>query len=172
MIRAWKRFYGQSLSHFHRTIFNFGFIPPFLMFVQLTLIGFDLNRLNDDNARWTMNKFLKSVLKTAVYFLEQSDRLAADVRDRVADTVDRASDRAADLRDRAQVLYEGEDHTVRNLLTFAAGVAVGVGAGMLLAPASGEELRGSIEEKVHDISDRVKSRFSSDVRNSTGTEGD
>ena len=45
---------------------------------------------------------------------------------------------------------------------FAAGVAIGVGAGMLLAPASGEEIRGSIGDKVQDIGDRVRSRFSLD----------
>ena len=118
-----------------------------------------------------MNNLLKSILKTAVYFLDQSDRFAADLRDRVSDTYDTAADRVSDLRDRAQGLYGHEDHTVRNILTFAAGVAVGVGAGMLLAPASGEEIRGSIGDKVQDISDRVRDRFSSETRNATGTEG-
>ena len=118
-----------------------------------------------------MNKFIKSIFKTAVYFLDQTDRLAGDVRDRASET----SDRVANLRDRAQELYAGEDHTMRNVLTFAAGVAVGVGAGILLAPASGEETRGSIGEKVQDIGDRVRSRFSSASettrRSATGTEG-
>src|SRR6266403_1381904 len=102
--------------------------------------------------RWSMiNNVLKSVLKTAIYFLDQSDRVASDVRDRVSDSLDNAADRVSDLRDRAHDLYEGESHTLRNVLTFAAGVGVGIGAGMLLAPASGEEIRGSIGDKVHDI---------------------
>jgi hypothetical protein len=43
---------------------------------------------------------------------------------------------------------------------------------MLLAPASGDELRGAIGDKVHDIGDQVRTRFSSEVRRaSTGTEG-
>ena len=92
-----------------------------------------------------MNNLIKSILKTAVYFLDQTDRYTDDIRDRVSDTVDRASDRISDLRDRAEELYEGESHTWRNVLTFAAGIAVGVGAGMLLAPASGEEIRGTVE---------------------------
>src|SRR6267378_7728019 len=117
-----------------------------------------------------MNNLIKSMLKTAVYFLDQTDRFAGDVRDRFSDTVDRASGRVSDLRDQAQELYEGENHTLRNVLTFAAGVGVGIGAGMLLAPASGEEIRGSIGDKVHDISERVRDRFSSEARNSTGTE--
>jgi hypothetical protein len=122
--------------------------------------------------RWSvLNNLLKSILKTAVYFLEQSDRVANDLRDRVSDEYDNASDRVSDLRDRARDLYAGESHTLRNVLTFAAGVGVGIGAGMLLAPASGEEIRGSIGDKVHDIGDRMRDRFSSEARNSTGTEG-
>ena len=121
-----------------------------------------------------MNNFIKSILKTAVYFLDQTDRFAGDIRDRFSGTVDRTTDRVSDLRDQAQELYEGESHTMRNVLTFAAGVAVGVGAGMLLAPASGEEIRGSIGDKVQDIGDRVRSRFSTGSqtrRSATGTEG-
>ncbi len=118
-----------------------------------------------------LNNLVKSILKTAVHFLEQSDRVASDLRDRVADGYESAADRVSDLRDRAQDLYEGEDHTLRNVLVFAAGVGVGIGAGMLLAPASGEEIRGSIGDRVQDISDRVRDRFSSETGRATGTEG-
>jgi len=118
-----------------------------------------------------LNNLLKSILKTAVYFVEQSDRVASDLRDRVSDEYEGASDRISDLRDRARDLYVGESHTLRNVLVFAAGVGVGIGAGMLLAPASGEEIRGSIGDKVQDISDRVRDRFSSDTETATGTEG-
>jgi hypothetical protein len=118
-----------------------------------------------------LNNLLKSILKTAVYFIEQSDRVAGDVRDRVSDSFDSAADRVSDLRDRAEELYEGENHTLRNLLTFAAGVGVGIGAGMLLAPASGEEIRGSIGDKVQDISERMRDRFSSETSHATGTQG-
>src|SRR3979411_36459 len=125
-----------------------------------------------------MNKFLKEILKTAVYLLDQSDRVAADMRDRVADRVDDVSDRLSYLRDRARDLYGHEDHTLRNVLTFAAGVGVGIGAGMLLAPASGEEIRGSTGGKGQDIRGRGSRRFSSASatasetrRSATGTEG-
>lgn len=118
-----------------------------------------------------MNKLLKSVLKTVVYLLEQTENVAEDVRDRVAEGVDRAGDRVSDLRDRAQDLYGGEDHTLRNVLTFAAGVGVGIGAAILFAPASGEEIRNQIGDKVQDIGERVRDRFSSQARRaSTGTE--
>jgi hypothetical protein len=118
-----------------------------------------------------MNKLLKSVLKTAVYLLEQTENVAEEMRDRVADGVDHAGHRISDLRDQARDMYAGEDHTLRNALTFAAGVGVGIGAAMLLAPASGEEIRGQIGDKVQDIGDRVRDRFSSASRRaSTGTE--
>lgn len=119
-----------------------------------------------------MNKLLKSVLKTVVYLLEQTENVADDVRERVSEGVDRAGDRVSGLRDRAYDFYAGEDHTLRNVLTFAAGVGVGIGAAILFAPASGEEIRNQIGEKVQDIGDRVRDRFSSETRRtSTGTEG-
>lgn len=117
-----------------------------------------------------MNDLIKSILKTAVYFLDQTNSFTSNVKHRVSDTIDDASDRVSDLRDRASDLYGHEDHTLRNILTFAAGVGVGVGAAMLFAPASGEEFREQIGEKVQDIGDRVRSRFSSEG-SATGTEG-
>jgi len=117
-----------------------------------------------------MNKLLRSVLKTAVYLLEQTENVADDVRERVSDSVERAGDRMSDLRDRARDFYPEEDHTLRNVLTFAAGVGVGVAAAVLLAPASGEEFRKEIGDKVQDIGDRVRSHFSSEGSR-TGTEG-
>ncbi len=116
-----------------------------------------------------MNNLIRSILKTAVYFLDQTDHFTNDVRERVSEGVGRAADRVSDLREQAEDLYSGEDHTVRNVLTFVAGVGVGVGVAMLFAPASGEELRSQIGDKVQDISGRVRDRFSG--RTSTGTEG-
>jgi hypothetical protein len=112
-----------------------------------------------------MNNLIKSILKSAVYFLDQTESLAGDVRDRVSD----AADRVSDIRDRAVDIYEGRS-AMRNVLMFAAGVGVGVGAAMLFAPASGEEIRSQIGQKVQDIGGRVKSRFSSSG-SATGTEG-
>ncbi|MGO8794235.1 MAG: YtxH domain-containing protein [Candidatus Sulfotelmatobacter sp.] len=124
-----------------------------------------------------MNKLLKSVLKTVVYLLDQTEDVADDVRHRVSKGYDRVSDRVSDLRDqaadlgdRASDLYQGEDHTLRNVLTFAAGVGVGIGAALLLAPASGEEFRSQIGEKVQSIGGKVRDRFSAEGRSRTGTE--
>src|SRR5580698_1136404 len=106
--------------------------------------------------RW--NKLLKSLLKTTVYILDQT-----------AEQVDRVADRTSDITDQAKrvvnsaagVIQPREDHTLRNLVSFAAGVGIGVGAGMLLAPASGGEIRDSIGDKVKDITNKVKGRVSS-----------
>ena len=118
-----------------------------------------------------MSKFLKSVLKAAAYLLEQSDRIAADVRDRAAEGVDRASDRVSDLGDRTRNLYGHKSHTLRSAICFAAGVGLGIGAGMLLAPASGGETRDSIGKKARDIGAPMWDRFASEGSQATGTEG-
>lgn len=118
-----------------------------------------------------MSNLLKSVLKTAVYILDQVEDTAADVRDRMSERVDRVSDQVSDLADHGKRVIYGEDHTLRHILMFAAGVGVGVGAGMLLAPSSGEELRGQMREKVEDIGDRMRGKFSGTVNRATGTEG-
>lgn len=105
------------------------------------------------------NSILKSLLKTAVY-----------VMDEAGERVDRVTDRASDFADDARSVIFEEDHTLRNVLLFAAGVGVGAGAALLLAPASGEEIRNSIGEKVQDISDKVKGRMSNQNYGATGTE--
>ena len=119
-----------------------------------------------------MNTLLKSILKTAVYILDQTDRAAADVRDRVNEGVNRVTDRVSDLADQGKNAIYGEDHTLRHVLFFAAGLGVGVTAGILLAPFSGEELRSSMRNRVENIGDRVRSQFSyREGRRATGTEG-
>lgn len=105
-----------------------------------------------------MQNVVKSILKTAVYLMDQT-----------ADTVDRASSRASELAEDARdAIYPREDHTLRNVLAFAAGVGVGIGAGMLLAPSSGWELRNNLSDKVQEITNRVTNRGESYP---TGTEG-
>lgn len=106
------------------------------------------------------NNVLKSLLKTASYIMDQS-----------SDQYDRVSERASQFADDARTaIFPEEDHTLRNVLMFAAGVGVGVGAALLLAPSSGEEFRSSIGDKVQDITDKVKGRMSNPNMSATGTE--
>jgi gas vesicle protein len=126
-----------------------------------------------------MNKFLKLLLGTSLYLLDQSDDVTKNVRDRAAGHID-------DLRDAAQQTYEtaanrvaraskairGEDHQMlSNGLRFVAGVGVGLAVGLILAPASGEETRNVIAGRVHDMGDKVRRQFSSDDAPATGTRG-
>jgi len=79
--------------------------------------------------------------------------------DQTADQVDRVSDRASQFVDDARtVVYPDENRVLRNVLSFAAGVGVGVAAGVLLAPSSGAELRSSISGKVQNIGDKMRGR--------------
>jgi YtxH-like protein len=112
-------------------------------------------RLRKENLLWNL------LLGTGVYLLDS-------LRDRLGDGLDDLSDRARDTYDeasrrtrRASAVIRGEDH--RGVSTAAAlliGIGVGVGVGMLLAPASGEETRNTISNKVQEFGDRVRDRFS------------
>ena len=126
-----------------------------------------------------MNKFLKLLLGTTLYVLEQSDQSTRKIRNRAADNID-------DLRDMAQEKYAtasdrvsrasqallGEDsHVFGNVLSLAAGIGIGVGIGLIFAPASGEETRSKIADKVQVVGDRVKKQFSTEDYPATGTNG-
>lgn len=95
-----------------------------------------------------LDKFVRSILKSVVYIMDQA-----------SDRVDRVSDRASEFADNTRsMIYPNERSTFRHLASFAVGIGVGVAAGMLLAPSSGEELRNSIGDKVQNISGKIKDR--------------
>jgi hypothetical protein len=90
-----------------------------------------------------------------------------DFRGAARDTYGEASRRVS----RATNAIRGEDH--HGMSTAAAlliGIGVGVGVGMLLAPASGEETRSNLSNRVHEFSDRVRDKFSGE-ESATGTYG-
>ena len=103
-----------------------------------------------------MNRLLKSLLRTGVFLLDQSDQAASDIRDRFRDGMDDLSTRTR------HVMRSQESHFMKDALTFAAGVTVGIGVGMLFAPASGEETRNSIAGKAQDVGNRVRDRFAAE----------
>ena len=113
------------------------------------------------------------LLGTSVYLLDSlRGRLNEgidDISDRARETYSEASRRAG----RAVEVIRGEDHgRIHPATALLIGVGVGVGVGILLAPASGEETRSSISNKVHKISDRVRDKFSEQKREpGTGTYG-
>jgi YtxH-like protein len=116
-------------------------------------------RLRKENILWNV------LLGTGVYLIDSlRDRLAEsveDITDRARDTYSEASRRVS----RASDVIRGEDH--RGMGTAAAlllGIGVGVGVGMLLAPASGEETRSNLSNKVQEFGDRMRDRFSGEQR--------
>jgi hypothetical protein len=95
-----------------------------------------------------IDKFVRSLLKSVVYIMDET-----------ADRMDRVSDRASQFAENTRsVIYPNESHAVRNIASFAAGLGVGVTAGLLLAPSSGAELRNTISDKVQNIGDKVRAR--------------
>jgi len=123
-------------------------------------------RMRKENLLWNV------LLGTSVYLL---DSLRGRLSDSVEDITDRARDtygEASRRVSRASDVIRGEDHS--GLSTAAAlliGVGVGVGVGMLLAPASGEETRGTISNKVQEFGGRMRDKFSEGQSSSTGTYG-
>ena len=109
-----------------------------------------------------MSKLVNSILKTAVYLIDQTAEQVDRASDRASDFAGRASDRVSQFADDTRgALQTRQDHTLRNVLSFAAGIGVGVAAGVLLAPSSGAELRSSIGGKVQDIRDKVRGKTES-----------
>jgi hypothetical protein len=117
------------------------------------------------------NKTLLNVLLgTGLYLLDP-------LRDRLVERIESFGDRARDLyetgSDRAKDAYEigskrvrhasdalqGEDNHVWGTVgALLLGVGIGVGVGILIAPASGEETRTNLADKVQDFGGRVRAR--------------
>lgn len=102
-----------------------------------------------------MNKLLKTLLKTGVYFLEQAEGATVAVRDRAIDRVDDLADRATEMMGGRAAAF-----TARDAISLAAGIGVGLGVAILFAPASGRETRDAVVGKVQDLRDNVRDRFS------------
>ena len=106
---------------------------------------------------------------------EHLRRSADDVntvfRRKFGETTDRLNDARVELRTHGDWLAR--------MTSLLAGVGIGVGVGMMLAPASGEETRAAIRDKVTDVKNNVgdfasrgdRVRSPNDIR-ATGTIGD
>ena len=104
-----------------------------------------------------MNKVLRTLLRAGLYFLDESDRATAGLRD--------LRDKVGNITSRTREAVGMEpDHTMRDAVCFIAGVGLGVGMGMLFAPASGEETRELISDKVQEVGTRVRERFSEEMQ--------
>jgi hypothetical protein len=117
------------------------------------------------------NKTLLNVLLgTGLYLLDPlRDRLVERIEsfgDRAKDVFDTGSDRAKDVyargskrvRNASDALQGDDSHTWSTVGALLVGLGVGVGIGILVAPASGEETRNNLSEKVQDLGGKVWSR--------------
>jgi hypothetical protein len=115
---------------------------------------------------------LSALLGTGLYLLESMrGRLpdnVDDLRGRVRDTYGTASDRVG--RATAALRGEEDSHLLTTVGALLAGVGIGVGIGILIAPASGEETRADLADKVSDFGDRV--RETAEKKRATGTYGE
>jgi YtxH-like protein len=122
--------------------------------------------MKKENILWNV------LLGTGVYLLDSVRGRMTDVMDDFSGTARDTYGEASRRVSRASDVLRGEDH--RGMSTAAAlliGVGVGVGVGMLLAPASGEETRSNLSNKVQEFSGRVRDKFSSEDQPATGTYG-
>jgi len=102
------------------------------------------------------------------------------VRDRLADSIENLTDRAQETYEtasgrlgRASSAIRGQDHSgLNSAAAMLIGLGIGVGVGMLLAPASGEETRSNLADKVHNFGDRVRERMQNEPRPASGTYGE
>jgi YtxH-like protein len=92
-----------------------------------------------------------------------------DIKGKVRDTYSTASDRVS----RATDVLRGEEESsvFGKAIALAIGVGIGIGIGVLIAPASGEETREDIADKVSDLSDKVHQHSGKKPPSATGTDG-
>lgn len=112
------------------------------------------------------------LLGSGVYLLDSlRNRItesSEDLGERIRDSYSEASRRVG----RASEALRGEDHGgLSKAGVLLVGLGVGVGLGMLLAPASGQETRNTISNKVQEFGGRMKDKMQKDESPSTGTYG-
>jgi gas vesicle protein len=125
-----------------------------------------------------MKNFLKLLLGSSLFLLEQSDR-TKNVRDRAASKIDdlrnvvqQKYEDAADRAVKASRAIRGEDnHVLGNALRLAAGIGVGVGCGLLLAPASGQETRSALAGRIQQFGNKVRKQVFCEHARTTANAG-
>jgi hypothetical protein len=90
-----------------------------------------------------------------------------DIKGSVRDTYDTTSQRVR--RASGLLLGEEDSQIFGKAVALTIGVAIGVGIGLLIAPASGEETRADIADKVADFGDKVQAATVKEPQAATGT---
>ncbi len=123
-----------------------------------------------------MNRLLKGLLGAGLYLLEQSELASRTARERAVDQFEDLRDSAEDrMREAARRVSKasrairGKDTSpAMSILFFTAGFGVGMGAGLLFAPASGADVRSAMSGKVQEFTGKFKT---DSEPYSTGTRG-
>jgi YtxH-like protein len=117
---------------------------------------------------------LSILLDTGLHMLDAVRERLPDnmdeVKDKVRDTYGTASERIG----RASSALRGEEdsHIWGTVGALLVGVGIGVGIGILIAPASGDETRADLTDKVSEFGDKVRERTGKKMQDATGTEGE
>jgi hypothetical protein len=116
---------------------------------------------------------LSILLGTGLHLVDSlRDRLPDNVDDITGiarDTYDAASDRVSRATDALR--GEKDSQILGKVGALLIGVGIGVGIGVLIAPASGEETRAGITDKVSDFGDKLR-ESAGKRRDPTGTHGE
>jgi hypothetical protein len=107
--------------------------------------------------------------------LEILDSLREHLPDNMDDVKGRVRDTPASRRvSRAtNALRRQEDSQILSkAFAMAIGVGIGVGIGLLIAPASGEQTRADLTDKITDFSDKVDENVGKKPLSATGTHGE
>ncbi len=136
------------------------------------------------NRKSTTKDWVRLAARLGLLLTEPKARaaIAAKVKDRVHDLTDAVSDKYDDVNDAVSDKYEnmtdrleavadalqGKTYWPSRIVGFLLGMGVGAGLGILLAPASGNEIRESVRDKAVGVRDKIRRSVTS--MPSTGTE--
>jgi hypothetical protein len=117
---------------------------------------------------------LRILLDTGLHMLDAVRERLPDnmdeVKDKVRDTYGTASERIG----RASSALRGEEdsHIWGTVGALLVGVGIGVGIGILIAPASGDETRADLTDKVSEFGDKVRERTGKKTQDATRTDNE
>ena len=126
------------------------------------------------NIENTAKDWIRLAAKLSLLFTEPKVRAAIGdrIKGNVDDISDTVTDKYKDAVDRLEAAadaFQGKGYWPSRMAGFLLGVGVGAGLGILLAPASGSEIRESVRDTAVDVKNKIRRSVMS--VQSTGTEG-
>jgi len=144
-----------------------------------------MRNIGTTRTRNTAKDWVRLAAKLSLLFTEPKARAAAGdrIKDSMDDVTDAVNSKYSDMSDAVASRYEdavdrlkaaadvfqGKGHWPSRLTGFLLGVGIGAGLGILLAPASGSEIRESVRDTAVGVTNKIRQSVTS--MPSTGTEG-